>query len=208
MQQAVLGSHADEDQLEEYLFDRLPAAQVESIEEHLLVCQSCRDRLDKARDFVVHARAALKTTHRADLAEPESGHRHRGYFRPVARPVWAITLAGVALVAVFTPALFQREPEYYRAELTTYRGAEINTAQVPASKAPEIVFDRATLPVRDSYRIEVVTASGSQVYSGAPVMDALTLTARVPKRLSPGRYWARVYSGGDLLKESGFEVVP
>ena len=87
-------------------------------------------------------------------------------------------------------------------------GAEINTAQVPASKAPEIVFDRATLPVRDSYRIEVVTASGSQVYSGTPAMDASTLTGRVPKRLGSGRYWARVYSGGDLLKESGFEVVP
>ena len=80
--------------------------------------------------------------------------------------------------------------------------------RIPAAKAPEIVFDLTKLPARDSYRIEVVTVSGSEVYSGVPAIDSSSLTIRIPKRLKTGKYWARVYSGADLLKESGFEVVP
>ena len=78
--------------------------------------------------------------------------------------------------------------------------------QVPAGKAPEIVFNRGALPPRGSYRVEVVTTAGSQVYVGDPAVSASALTARIPKRLRAGKYWARVYSGGELLKESGFEV--
>ena len=103
MKQAVLDSHTGEDQLEEYLFERLSASDVASLEEHLLICASCREKMDATRDFVVHARAALKSMPWPETEPMESRRRHRFFLRPVAAPMWAITMAGLAAVALFGP---------------------------------------------------------------------------------------------------------
>jgi uncharacterized CHY-type Zn-finger protein len=50
--------HAAEDDLENYAMRNLPAAGVESLEEHLLICSGCRDRLTAADEYVAAMRAA------------------------------------------------------------------------------------------------------------------------------------------------------
>jgi len=52
--------HAAEDDLENYAMRTLPAAQVESLEEHLLICGGCRDRLTAADEYVAAMKAAAK----------------------------------------------------------------------------------------------------------------------------------------------------
>jgi uncharacterized CHY-type Zn-finger protein len=50
--------HAADDTLERYAMRTLPAPEVESLEEHLLICGGCRDRLTAADEYVSATRAA------------------------------------------------------------------------------------------------------------------------------------------------------
>jgi anti-sigma factor RsiW len=55
----MAGIHICEDDLECYALGRLPEAQQAPLEEHLLVCADCRDRLDEWNDYTRAMRAAL-----------------------------------------------------------------------------------------------------------------------------------------------------
>lgn len=50
--------HVSDDTLERYSMQTLPDAEAEPVEEHLLICQECRDRVDAEIDFVAAMRAA------------------------------------------------------------------------------------------------------------------------------------------------------
>lgn len=57
--------HATDDTLERYSMRSLPAPEVESLEEHLLVCAGCRDRLQATKEYVaMKASAARKIRQR------------------------------------------------------------------------------------------------------------------------------------------------
>lgn len=51
-------SHLPEDWLEEYAFGRLRRAPLARVEEHLLVCEQCRQRLVETEDFMRATRVA------------------------------------------------------------------------------------------------------------------------------------------------------
>ena len=51
--------HLTEDLLEQYLFGTLPDAEVERLEEHLLVCHSCIDAAEQFLAFVQSLRSTL-----------------------------------------------------------------------------------------------------------------------------------------------------
>jgi len=52
--------HAAEDDLECYAMRTLSTPKVESLEEHLLICAECRDRLTAADEYVMAMKAAAK----------------------------------------------------------------------------------------------------------------------------------------------------
>lgn len=51
--------HINEDLLEQYLFGILPDVEIESLEEHLLVCHSCIDAAEQLLAFVQSLRSTL-----------------------------------------------------------------------------------------------------------------------------------------------------
>jgi hypothetical protein len=57
--------HATEDQLERYVLRRLPPRTVAQIEEHLLICFACRERLDSMEEFTLAIRKGLSNGTRA-----------------------------------------------------------------------------------------------------------------------------------------------
>jgi anti-sigma factor ChrR (cupin superfamily) len=69
--QMMSHSHPAEDVLEQYAMDKLSEAEAVPVEEHLLVCQGCRERLALLDDFVRSIRSAARATSRAAA----SGHR-------------------------------------------------------------------------------------------------------------------------------------
>lgn len=54
--------HITEDILEAYSLGRLPETEVAPIEEHLLVCAACQDRLQATDLFVATIRHVLRTS--------------------------------------------------------------------------------------------------------------------------------------------------
>jgi hypothetical protein len=57
---AIPARHIPEDHLELYALDRLPEADAAPVEEHLLVCEVCQERLAKWDEFVRAMRGALR----------------------------------------------------------------------------------------------------------------------------------------------------
>ena len=51
--------HINEDLLEQYLFGTLPDVEIESLEEHLLVCHSCIDAAEELFAFVQSLRSTF-----------------------------------------------------------------------------------------------------------------------------------------------------
>lgn len=50
--------HATDDALERHAMRTLPAPESDHVEEHLLICQSCRDRLQATDDYVAAMKSA------------------------------------------------------------------------------------------------------------------------------------------------------
>jgi hypothetical protein len=65
------------------------------------------------------------------------------------------------------------------------------------------VISDSTTSEAKQYRIEVVDAVGKLVWSGEAVGVEGSLSAHLPKSLTPGQYWVRLYSRGALLREFG-----
>jgi predicted anti-sigma-YlaC factor YlaD len=52
--------HVSKDDLENYAMRTLPAPESERLEEHLLICSACRDRLESTEQYVEAMKAAAK----------------------------------------------------------------------------------------------------------------------------------------------------
>ncbi|GEM_PF-109617 len=61
----VLMDHISEDELDRYAARSLPAARTAAVEEHLLICEFCQDRLDLTEEFIAALRAAVQQRRRA-----------------------------------------------------------------------------------------------------------------------------------------------
>src|ERR1700730_3725317 len=66
----MIGQHSDEEHLESYAMGRLSDSEVETLEEHLLCCEQCRDALDETEAFIASMRGALKKERIATLPKP------------------------------------------------------------------------------------------------------------------------------------------
>ena len=54
--------HVSEDDLERYATRTLPATELDRLEEHLLICSACRDRLQTTDEYVMAMRSAAGKT--------------------------------------------------------------------------------------------------------------------------------------------------
>ncbi len=51
-------NHIADDLIDEYVLARLPETAAAALEEHLLICELCRDRLQLTEEFIQALRAA------------------------------------------------------------------------------------------------------------------------------------------------------
>lgn len=55
-----IGAHLDEESAEQYSLGQLSARKVAEVEEHLLVCNSCREMVTSSDSYVAAMRAAAE----------------------------------------------------------------------------------------------------------------------------------------------------
>jgi len=188
--------HPDENDLEEYAFGRLSDAKAAVLEEHILVCASCRVALGETDEYI-------------DLMKFAAS-------RPLKTPwlrrskVAVLTSAGI-LAAACIAATFTW-PDRYAATasvtLVSFRGgAGALVNQAAAGHPLDLSLSSADLPPAAHYLLEVVKSTGEPVWSGPAIPGDGRLSAHLPVSLRAGEYWVRLYAQpADLLAEYGLRV--
>ncbi|MBV9503419.1 MAG: zf-HC2 domain-containing protein [Acidobacteriia bacterium] len=193
------GEHFPEAQIENYSRGMLTDAEAAQLEEHLIQCETCRDKLDESDYYVRSIRLAAKQLR----AEPEPA---RGLWRfPRLVPL----LAAAVICVVVAPRVLRMghqggfEPPV-AVSLEATRGA-VSVAHGPASKTLELRPGLEGLPVLAAYDLVVVDASGKQVSKSHFVPNSGAPSLALPA----GSYFVRLYDpAGALLREYGLEVRP
>ena len=193
-----LNRHIREDDIERYSMGTIPEEEAAPIEEHLLVCDSCRERVTASDACIGLIRAAGM----AQRSVPEPPPRRWGL--PWGLPRLVPVLAGLAMAAILVVVglnwLRPGQPvPAFAVKLAAARGAGAES-QAPAGKPLALDPDLTGLPVAPSYKLEMVDSAGKPVWKGA------TPGASAPP-VPAGLYFVRVYSAaGELLREYGLEV--
>ena len=194
-----VAAHPTEDALEEYALRRLSESDTATLEEHLLVCEDCRQSLLNIDEFIL---AMRQFAHREARSTAWRSVRARifGYGTAVAIAAVGFT------VAVMLPA-FHRAPIAKPVQLVAFRGGEGST-MIPAEAgaALNLVVDLTDLMPRGVYRIQIVDAQGNQLWDQESRASGGALKIRMSPGLKRGVYWIRLYSGGELLREFGLRA--
>ena len=188
-------AHQTDDQLELYVLGRLDEPRQAALEEHLLVCITCQERLDTVEVFALAMRRAIETE---QVLQHEKAWSLAWLRRALKPGSWRMpaALAGFAalIVAVVLSLPSSRNlAPLASLELTAIRG------EVPSVEpARETNITLSDAPAEAGLRVEVVDATGTTIAT----------SLKITKSLAPGSYFVRLYDrGGKLMHEYGFRVL-
>jgi len=209
-----------EREVEEFLFNRLSGVTREVIEEHLLVCQKCQDRVEKEEDYLGTFRAAARVCEEAALERSFYGAPKQGFIAGwisrlaqavgwTKRRLWTVALASLLLMSI--AVLWQygvRGREFQDVSLELHRGAFVSAearAGVPLSLSIS-VEDLAA----GAYTIELVDAAGTALARTQSSVSGPKLVWRLDNSYPAGTYWIRLRRLEDaavLVREYGLKLV-
>lgn len=202
-----------EQEVEDFLFQRLSGVSREAVEEHLLFCEDCRKRVEEEESFIEAMRGAAARAemepHAVDEA-PEEGPQTGG--RRFSPPRWAIA-ASVALLAVGGSLAVRqfRGGEAVEVKLVAVRAADPSGANLPPERRSlSIDADVRGLPPLESFRWAVVDTTGKIMAEGVAGREGNGVRFVLQKGLPSGRYWVRIQDPdtGLLLREFALQVGP
>lgn len=192
-----LNFHGTDDQLEEYVFGRLPRPDLPALEEHLMICGACRDRLDAIEALTASFKEALGTS-QAELKPSSTRVDWFAWF--AQKPLFFIAAGLVVLFAVLS--IFSNGHTKFAPvatlQLTASRG------EMPsAAPARELDLTLADAPPEGGpLRMEIVNATGRLLWSGPAGIQV-----KAVRQFGPGDYFVRLYSvSGKVLREYGFRI--
>jgi hypothetical protein len=202
-----MSTHGTDDQLELYALGRLPDSDLPPLEEHLITCAACRERLDGIENFAAGMRdaAGLSSGLASGLPSGLTAKPQIDWFGWLRRPAFSMALGFVALLVVL--GVFSRGQTKFAPsaslQLTAMRGEMPLT--VPAR---EFALTLSDAPREGGpFRIEVVNAMGRSMWSGLAESSPAGVQARLTQRLASGDYFVRLYSpSGKVLREYGFRI--
>jgi hypothetical protein len=207
-------SHLNEELLEKYAVGRLSDGQIAFIEEHLLICFECQLHLsgiDEYARVVKAATAELKNqpaTRKPSLSELVFGRSGRGPLS-IPMPVWA---TGLAILAVAVMIHYRPQSAIQTvSEVTLSAPKREKDAPRPHARAHsriQLKIDTTSVSASPSYQVQVVDASGHEVWHSVLAPLNNEIRALLPEELKAGRYWVRLSTGSDLklLQEYSFYV--
>jgi hypothetical protein len=192
--------HGTDDRLELYARGRLPESDLPVLEEHLMICTTCREKVDEIGDFALGMREALGTA-----VVPQTRDFGWGLASLFRLPAFSMALALVALlvgIGVFSNGRTKFAPSA-SLQLMAMRGEMPST--IPAREFDLTLLDgpREGGP----FRIEVLNATGASVWGGLAESGPAGIRFKLTQRLVQGDYFVRLYSvSGKILREYGFRI--
>jgi anti-sigma-K factor RskA len=204
-------NHISDQSLEDYSRGALSEGETERLEEHLLTCPDCQDRLADADEFV---RAMRDAAARLQMEPPSAIEEHwRGAWRWLWRPAPVMALCSAAVLLVATAAIWNAGRHGEGAAVVALQAVrgDVSAAgsYAPAGRPLLLKLDAEGLPVLESYRVEVVGADGVAFFDRAVKRQPNGISTTLSERLRSGKYWVRLYepeAPGALLREYGLSV--
>jgi len=194
--------HALEEELEQYCLGDLTEPRLGRLEEHLLLCEACRERLTETENFV----AAMRQAGRQLSAEGEGKRAAAAGAGASWRNSWpgrvAPALLAAALVVCaavwFSHHFSAPAPMPFAVELAALRGGA--RGEAPADRPLLLKLDLTGLADDELLSGEVVDAAGTRVARFSAAAPRL-------QPLAPGGYFVRIYQrSGELLREYSLTV--
>lgn len=187
--------HFEEMTLERYSMGLLAEEVLIRLEQHLLLCEVCRLRVTAADAYIQTMKVALREL-------PAAIQQPRWNFR-LSQAFAACALLIVVSVASFAPSDRQHAP--VAIALLANRETDMQT-HGPSGRVLALQPDLTGLAVAPSYRLEMISISGSTIWRGALFARIKAAVAIVPPEL-PGVYFVRVsLPSGKLLREYALEL--
>ena len=192
-----INGHVDAEDLERYSMGASPLEATPFIEEHLLTCDSCRERLRETDAYLLAMRTSSE-----QIRRDEEAAKRREWRIPAWFPVMATVACGIVLV-VATPRFIRSPGPAVAVSLTALRsGGAGNSA--PAGRELTLRPDLTGLAEDSSYRLEIVDQTGQTVRQGTLTRAQNGIQVR---GLGAGLYFVRVYlPAGELLREYGLRI--
>lgn len=199
-----------EREVEQFVLHQMDEPVLSSVEEHLLVCAKCLERVEHEEGFVSELKAAaVRLEAEAVGAGAPAGKAGSGFFRPTKAWV-AAGLMAAAMLAGFAviPRSHFGQDEAKVALVLQRSGSMIETAMAPAETPLRLMVDVTELPPAVQFHLELVDGNGRRLAEGeAPVANG-KLAWSTGRTLAPGAYWVRLSqaAGKDLLREFALRV--
>jgi len=189
----MTGSHASDELLEQYAMCKLPEPDTADLEEHLLICSECRDRLEETETFLLAFRQAAQ-----DPVPVRHSFVNRIFANlslpHVPKLAWVPVAAVVALLAIWIPTQKQSGTGMKSVELMAYRSGEgSGPVSIRSGEPVELRADLTGVPAAETYRVEIAGRDGDVVYQSEAKPDANKLVVAIKDGLEAGRYWVRIY---------------
>ena len=189
--------HLDAEDLERYALGAFAPEGDALLEEHLLICEGCQDRVREAEEYLLAMRMAAEQWRRDERAAKVREWRFPAWFPALA------TAACCLLLVVATFRFAQPRGPAVAVSLSAVRGNGTGS-NAPAGRELILHPDLTGLAETPSYRLEIVDQTGHQVRQGRFARGPNGI--KVPG-LAAGQYFVRVYRpAGDLLREYGLEI--
>jgi hypothetical protein len=220
--------HITDTALEQYSLEHLAEPDLGTVEEHLLICATCQDRLQEVDEFVrafraAHTRLSAEEggggvpNRNADPIKPTDFQRHAptGGDTPVGwfqRPqLWAAGLAFAALGLVMVPAWrLSNAPaasEPATIALIAQRGAA-GVVEAPAGRVRLQLDLKGINRAEGTAQVEIADERGKVLWQRqVPFADSTTVAPE--PGFAAGQYWVRIRAVGadaPLLREYGLKL--
>ena len=198
--------HTKEEVLRQYAAGGLPENLLAPLEEHLLICEVCRQRLDDV-EFAQCTREAALRIALDDETRVTQGFAARLWaaLTAVPKPAWAAAAAAAAVLLFVGPRL-TGPTEFEAVTLRALRGADDGSSAVASGKAVRFEIDLTEIPAAPAFVVEMADSSGSTLWKDSVTPNGNSLSVPIARKLDRGRYWIRLYAGGNdprLLREFG-----
>lgn len=208
--------HPNEEALERFLRNEAQESELETIESHILACESCVTRLEALEVELAAVKVACRELE-AERIRKEAVRRRswRDWFTLPALS-WAGAAVVVALGITVVPQFLPRD-----VNLTASRGLEtgmtlspcgtLEAAVVPEGRPLDLHLKADDLP-EGRVNLEIVNGVGKRVWQGASIIKQQQANVVVPRITTAGAYFLRLYnptqtgSEPDVLREFRFEV--
>ena len=192
--------HISEEHIEAYSMGTLNEEESAPFEEHLLICETCRNQVLETDAYLAAMYGA--STRVRQPAKPAVRFQFFSRLLPLlsaAALVLALAVAGLWLgrVVPVIPANV--------VNLTSTRGVGIDV-KAPPGRALNLNLDLEGLPAAASFRVDIVDRGGTIVWNGTAQSRDSKAIAQVAG-LAAGIYFVRLYTtSGELVREYGLEI--